>query len=280
MQQRSSLSPSLPPISPDSPVLQHSDSFRLTLSAFEQTFHLHLHPNPHLLHPSARINYYKNGPDGKAVLDRVEPLLRSDVKAYWGDVVHPDASHGRLREDTIGGLLYSNTRPSGWARIMIHHQGDVGAGIPPVFEGAFSTGGVVYHVMTEENYLRTKLIRDPDVISAVDDQSSSLVIYRDKDIMTHDEEAAQLPPFDLPVAPSFPEPNHEVHTCSHDDLDWNVDSSLNPTLRKPAPPSWFERLGLKDDLGPIGVNVSNWIKRDDVAGSPMNTKSVTLLGNS
>src|SRR4051794_24486962 len=36
--------------------LEHSDSFRLTISAFNETFHLHLRPNDDLIHPSARIH--------------------------------------------------------------------------------------------------------------------------------------------------------------------------------------------------------------------------------
>ena len=82
--------------------LRFDDSFRLTLSAFDDIFHLHLRPNDHLIHPAARVSYYKLDSTGQSVLDREEPLLREDVKAYYGEVIAPHHTHNRLKEDTAG----------------------------------------------------------------------------------------------------------------------------------------------------------------------------------
>ena len=274
LQQRSHVPSSAPRIPPNSLVLQHFDSFRLILAVFDQTFHLHLHPNPHILHSSAHINYYTNGPNGETVLDRTEPLLRSSVKAYWGDVILPHLSHGRMREDSIGGLLNSESQPLGWARIMVHHQGDVDAGLPPVFEGAFSVNGDIHHVMTKENYLRTKHPLDPHIHQHTEDPSSSLVVFRDSDIMNPDEEI-EFRASGIPFSSSdyeldrFPMSEPNASSCSHDRLKWNSDPSLNPVLRQSKSPSWFDMLGFSVD-----DNISNLVKRDDVSGTTMNTKHV------
>ncbi|KAF8486694.1 Metallo-peptidase family M12-domain-containing protein [Gautieria morchelliformis] len=284
LQQRSHLPSSSPAVPPDSPLLQHSDSFRLTLSAFEQTFHLHLHPNPHIFHSSARINYYTNGPHGKAVLVRTEPLLRGNVKAYWGDVIHPDVSHRRMREDTAGGLVNSDAQPLGWARILVHDQGDVDAGLPPTFEGAFSINGDVHHVVTNDNYMRTKHPLDPHLLSHSEDPSSSLVVFRDSDIMSHGEEA-QFRESGIQSSSSdnrwdtVPTSDHPS-VCSHDRLDWNSDPGLNPVLRRPKPPTWFETLGFRDGEPAIPDNASAWYKRDDVAGATGNQNFADQIGQS
>ena len=273
LRQRAPVTSSSPAIPSDAPVLQHSDSFRVIFTAFDKTFHLHLRPNPHILHSSARINYYTNGPNGEAILDRTEPLLRNGVRAYWGEVMHPDVSHGRMREDSVGGLLNPENQPLGWARIMVHHQGDAHAGLPPVFEGAFSVNGDIHHVMTKDNYLRTKHPLDPHILQSAEDTSSSLVVFRDSDIMNHDEEsqfrASGIP---FPSSERFPVSSTTASTCSHDHLEWNSDPSLNPVLRQPKSPTWFDMLGFRDwDISADG-NASHWIKRDDVAGSTSNAK--------
>ncbi len=56
---------------------------------------------------------------------RTEPLLRESVKAYLGEVIDPQFSDVRLREDAAG-VAYSAFPEAelGWARIMIHDQGD------------------------------------------------------------------------------------------------------------------------------------------------------------
>lgn len=171
--------------------------------------------------------------------------------------------------------MNSQSQPLGWARIIVHHQGDIDAGISPIFEGAFSADGVVHHVMTKENYLRTKLSLDPLLLSPLEDRLSPLVIFRDSDIMDHDEEEA-LRRTGFPLSSwkdslgGSPVPDREAGICSHDHLAWNTDPWINPALRKSYPPTWYEKLGFRDD--PAGSNVSMWNKRDDVAGGTMNSK--------
>ncbi|KAL1940653.1 hypothetical protein VTO73DRAFT_8088 [Trametes versicolor] len=238
----------------DSPVLRHSDSFRLTLTAFDETFYLHLRPNDHLIHPAARINYYTTTPDGQSVLSRTEPIRRESVRAYWGEVIPEHASPDRLREDTAGVL----PRPSGqtelgWARITVYDQGD--ASKPPVFEGAFSVQGVIHHVMTKDNYLRTKHGLDPHIQVSQDDPDSNLVIWRDSDVMSAHEHTAATQGGGLGLATPVAE------SCGHDKMDFNTDDQR---LRRPDPPAytpWYDAFGF--------LRSANFTKRDDVAGGGM-----------
>ncbi|CDO74813.1 hypothetical protein BN946_scf185001.g61 [Trametes cinnabarina] len=241
----------------DSPVLRHSDSFRLTLSAYNETFYLHLRPNDHLIHPAARINYYTTTPDGQSVLSRTEPIVREAVRAYWGEVIPGHASPDRLREDTAGVLRGPPGQSGlGWARITVYDQGDANAGRPPVFEGAFSVDGVVHHIMTKDNYLRHKLSLDPHIQVAEDNPDSGLVIWRDLDVMTtHEHTAAQSMQPGLGLSALLAE------TCGHDRMDFNANHSV---LRRPIPPPitpWYDAFGF--------LRSANHSKRDDVAGGGM-----------
>lgn len=251
----------------DSPVLRHTDTFRLKLSAFDDTFHLHLRPNENLIHPAARIKYYTTTPSGEVVLSHTEPLLPESVKAYWGEVIDASMSDARLREDAAGVWPHLSSKPElGWARMMVHHQGDVAAGIPPHFEGAFSVNGVVHHVMSKENYLRNKLTLDPHVVDE-NSADSALVIFRDSDVMT---------PHEYRVAASGLDSSHlssPARTCAHDTLDFNTNPLVNPTLRKPMPAPvtpWYDPFDLLRANGTMR-------KRDDVAGGDYTTKFVILL---
>ncbi|KII86485.1 hypothetical protein PLICRDRAFT_44079 [Plicaturopsis crispa FD-325 SS-3] len=234
---------------PLSPTLLHSDSFRLTLSAFGSNFHLHLRPNDHLIHPSARITYYNTDPlTGENVLTHTEPLLRESVKAYLGEVVPAHLTGDRLREDAVG-----FRRPGadvGWARIVVHHQGDVDAGIAPVFEGAFAVHGVVHHVMTKDNYFRSKHPLDPEVVHPIDeDMGSPLVIWRDSDVMAAHEQV------DAVARPQ---------SCGHDHLPYNTDPLQNQALQKPFEAPWYDPLGISTFGGLAGND--SLVKRQDIAG--------------
>lgn len=192
-----------------------------------------------------------------------KPLLRSSVKAYWGEVIHADYSPDRLRADAAGVVVPSpNSDPSelGWARIMVHHQGDVDQGIAPSFEGAFSVNGNVHHVMTKDNYLRTKHSQDPDIAQPMDDTDSSLVIWRESDVMTPSEE--HLARTGQPFRADSPAPQ----TCGHDSLPFNTDPNLNVVLQKPLSADW------EDSLKRLGN--ATLLTRDDVVGDGMSTKCV------
>lgn len=245
----------------DAPVLRHTDSFRLKLAAFDDVFHLHLRPNEHLIHPAARINHYTTGPDGKSVFSHAEPLLPESVRVYWGEVVDPDATADRLREDAAGVW----PRPAGkselgWARITVHDHGDISKA--PIFEGAFSVNGDVHHITTKDRYLRTKHHMDPHLhfIDAGDD--IELVIWRDSDVMTPHELNAALGLDNGPI------PTQPPRTCAHDTLSYNTDPLENPALRRPLEPSWYDPFGFLDTYG---IN-SSLTRRDDVAGGGVSTK--------
>ncbi|KAF7319827.1 Zinc metalloprotease [Mycena kentingensis (nom. inval.)] len=248
------------PLLPRSTTLRFDDSFRLTLDAFDEVFHLHLRPNEHLIHPAARVKYVSLGPDGSSVT-RTKPLLRESVKAYLGEVVHPEHTEQRMREDAAGVVPAPHPAELGWARIMVHHQGDIDAGRAPVFEGAFSSNGIVYHVATKDNYHRNKRPLDPDAES-FDIVDSELVIWRESDIMTAEEELiahGHLPP---PVP----------QTCGHDKLAFNTDPAQNPILVKQQDPAqWFD-----SPFNLFGTN--NISRRDDVVGTGMGTNFVNNIG--
>jgi hypothetical protein len=258
-----------------STILRHTDSFRLTISAFNDDFHLHLRPNDHLIHPSARINYYHTGPNGQNILSHTEPLLRESVKAYWGEVIPFHHSASRMREDTAG----VSPRPSGkselgWARIMVHHQGDVVQGIPPIFEGAFSVNGVIHHIMTKENYLRHKLTLDPELFSPLNDPDSHLVIWRDSDIMSpHEEQLAYISGIIDGSLPSNYRPTGP-QTCGHDNLPFNTDPLENPALRIATPKPWYDPFGVLD----ISFRNESFFKRDDVAGGGTGSNFASSIG--
>ncbi|KAH8120727.1 Metallo-peptidase family M12-domain-containing protein [Phellopilus nigrolimitatus] len=247
----------------NSPTLFHSDSFRLTFSAFDDVFHLHLRPNDHLIHPAARINYYKNGPGGRQVLDRSVPLLRESVRVYWGEVVAAEHSPERMREDAAGVLPRPSRQPGkelGWARIIVHSQGDAARGLAPVFEGAFEVDGVTHHVQTRENYLRNKLAPDPALVDGGNDPDARLVIWRDSDVLPHVEET-----------------RGGSQRCSHDTHEFNTDPWRNPVLRRPpAPPAWYDPLGMLSETA-TWAN-SSLAKRDDVAGGGSSNTFESSIG--
>ena len=279
-------------VAPDSTTLHHSDSFRLTLTAFGETFHLHLRPNDQLVHPSARIVYYDTNPAGQSVLSHTEPLVPSSIKAYWGEVVPSHASEERMRTDAA--RAHSPGDVLGWARITVHDQGDARAGRPPVFEGAFSVRGINHHVITRDSYLRNRDALDPHPLtrhqspenlepeseseseSDLDldlDLDSGLVIWRDSDVMDPWEEHAALTgvPVDFLRERRSLGSESEAVRCGHDALPWNSDPVLNPVLRQSKAGSWYN--GFESVI--YGSTFTELLmKRDDIAGSGMNTKSV------
>lgn len=181
-----------------------------------------------------------------------KPLLRESVKAYLGEVVAGYHSATRLREDAARYFPQDHPAVLGWARIMVHHQGDSTRNVLPRFEGAFSADGVIHHIMTKDNYLRMKHPLDPDVSQPLDDSDDSLVIWRDSDVMTPEEERIAITRSASAERPSMPQ------TCGHDRLEFNIPSQ-NPILKET--PTWFSH--------PIGPWSNQSLhRRDDVgAGS-------------
>ena len=231
------------------------------MSAFDETFHLHLRPNNDLIHPAARIHYYTTTPEGKDVLSHTVPLLRDSVKAYLGEVIAPHHSPARMREDTAGAVPRPHSATLGWARIMVHHQGNANLGRAPIFEGAFSANGNIYHIMTKDNYMRHKLDLDADLDEDVDESDENLVIWRESDVMTVAEEHLAKTGKAYPVE-GVPQPQ----SCGHDRLQYN-DPSQHPILSRPSGLSWTEQL-----LRPL-INDTIY-RRDDAptGGSTMSSK--------
>ena len=265
-------------VPPVSTTLHHSDSFRLTLTAFGETFHLHLRPNDQLVHPSARIVLYDTNSAGQSVLSHSEPLLPSSIKAYWGEVVPAHASAKRMRADAAR-ALHSAGDVLGWARITVHDQGNARAGRPPVFEGAFSVRGINHHVITRDSYLRNRGALDPHPLiprlSPEDIESESdgaLVIWRDSDVMDPGEEHAarmSVPVDHLREGRSLGTES-ELAWCGHDALSWNSDPALNPVLQQSKANSWYNSFGSMVYGNPFSELL---MKRDDIAGTGMSTKS-------
>ncbi|KAJ7585607.1 Metallo-peptidase family M12-domain-containing protein [Mycena floridula] len=259
--------------SSDDTSLRHSDSFRLTLTAFDTTFHLHLFPNDELVHPDARIKYYTVDPlTGLTKIETV-PLLREDVRAYWGHVIHPEYSEERMREDVAGKVhMDEQGKVLGWARIMVHEfdgdddEGRVGAGKassrhPPIYEGAFSFDGITHHISTLENYLRHKHPLDAELPTPLEEIDGGLVIWRDSD------------QFDVSDSETRTGSGRETGTtCAHDTLAYNTNPRQNPILRPPPViPTW-------NILDPALFG-SSFDKRDDVAGNGMTSNFAGSIGN-
>ncbi|KAF8599275.1 hypothetical protein BDV93DRAFT_526223 [Ceratobasidium sp. AG-I] len=256
----------------ESPTLRHSDSLRLTIAAFGRTHRLHLRPNNELIHPAARITHLD--PDGSVL--RTTPLLRSSIHVFEGAVVDEAWSPHRLREDAAGGVSrpWGDVAPGelGWARIIVHHQGDPSLGIAPVYEGAFSVLGETYHILTRDNYIRTRGPLDAHPHAEVDELDSGLVIFRDADM-------------EKPIAA-------EGETCSHDGLAFNADIS-HPVMRagrqgqtvQKAPAysgaAWYDPLGLFDAPEPVPrIDLDLGLrKREDIAGSNSTSNFADQIGN-
>ncbi|QRV91685.1 Zinc metalloprotease [Ceratobasidium sp. AG-Ba] len=191
----------------ESPRLRHTDSVRLTLAAFGRTHRLHLRPNNELLHPAAKITHL--GPDGSVISST--PLLRSSILAFEGAVVDESWSTHRLREEPVSRPWGEISEGElGWARIIVHDQGDPELGIPPVYEGAFFDLGDVYHILTRENYVRTHR-SDAHPHSDFGELDGHLVIFRDSDM-------------EKPSAQSMTAPE----SCSHDALPFKLTSTPTP----------------------------------------------------
>lgn len=170
-----------------------------------ETVHLHLAPNEHLIHPQARITTY--AADGRVLSS--EPIRADDHRVYTGDVIVGDAaSQQRLAEDQVGGLWYApgterECGVRGRTSIAVHADGG-----EPVFEGMFVLDGQVYHVVTREDYERHWTADEPVVVGGSADQR--MVIFLEGD---RDEAGAASPPT----------PPH--HGCSHDRLAYNNDTA-------------------------------------------------------
>ncbi|KAG8897804.1 hypothetical protein FRB99_007917 [Tulasnella sp. 403] len=235
--------------------LLHTDSIRLSVRAFDETFHLHLKPNTDLIHPSARINYYDH--DGR--ITHTEPLLASDYKIFHGDVVSDDRTYQRLREDFAGGLA-SPAPELGWARIIVHDEAD---GVQPIYEGVFTVRGQRYHIQTQTNYLRNRHPVDPSLV----DPDHPLVIFRDSDILSDDDHST-------------------ARSCAHDKLRYNTDDALNPVLaygtalRSSSRSPWYDpRLPSTSLTDPLALDARHVKRQNDMGGGNVTSNFIDRIGS-
>ncbi|KAF9269036.1 zinc metalloprotease [Marasmius fiardii PR-910] len=244
--------------------LRYDDSFRLILSAFDHTFHLHLSPNNYLVHPTARITYYDQHPDTGETITNSVPLLRESVRAYQGYVIPSEHTEDCRLEDIAGVREGWSSYPElGWARITVFEHEE---GAPMIYEGAFSVNGVIHHITTKENYHRVKRPTDPDVQNLDD----LLIIWRDSDIMSEEEHSG------LTGQPSSFPRHSEPHTCGHDRLEYNVDPMLNNALRQSYNPSLWPHLWPRDDIAGGGTG-SNFVDQiGQTRGCPTSQRIVYM----
>lgn len=196
-------------------MLRHDDSHRLRFDAYNQTFHLHLEPNDHLLHSEATMTVI--GQDG---LETISRLVPEEHKVYRGVVLSHDYSDQRFKEDISGvDRHFIDPRASGvlgWARVIVHDNN--------LFEGAFTVGMDTYHVRTVNNYLRTKQEADPLVPHPHDRHpdyaSSHMIVFRDSDTASH-QMLSNLQTRSLTAAAAE---NATSSECMSEKLDYNVDT--------------------------------------------------------
>jgi hypothetical protein len=186
-----------------------------------------------------------------------------------------------MREDTAGVLrsLDGNAAQQGsrgWARILVHSTGNAAAGIAPSFEGAFAADGIVHHVATRDAYVRRKHPRDPVFAFNAEEIDSGLVVWRDSDVMSRDEELEDAADVEEPWLPR----TASTQTCAHDTLPFNVNPGTNDILRKRVSAKDDDDTPWYDPLGLLGTSSNTSIsRRDDVAtgGSDMSNKWVLVI---
>ncbi|KDN36881.1 hypothetical protein K437DRAFT_271016 [Tilletiaria anomala UBC 951] len=176
--------------------IRHSDSFVLTLRAFNQTFKLHLEPNDELVHPDGITVRYSG--------ERTEWLSREEVRAYRGVVLHPAFSNRRRAEDEAGLWRRSGEGSGqdvgrdfadgimGHASILLHDDGTLN-GRQPSFEGMFSWTGNMHTIQTKDRYEASRQASDPRLEKRGLDGhvSTGLVVHRRSDRMSESEMRAR-----------------------------------------------------------------------------------------
>lgn len=100
--------------------LEHDDSFRLSLNAYNQTFYLHLEPNFDLFHPEAVIHHTGDGSEQR--------IQQEKILAYKGHAVRSFETDSRWMQEKAGVLEFDSkmdataTTQLGWARILVRHD--------------------------------------------------------------------------------------------------------------------------------------------------------------
>ncbi|RKP11794.1 hypothetical protein BJ684DRAFT_21630, partial [Piptocephalis cylindrospora] len=178
--------------------LQHDDAFRLSFTAYNQTFYLHMRPNHAILHPKAKVTMHGQGNENATV----KALTPQDFRIYRGvvyDKIHSDsrwkALTGRSPSRPASNPILEDLFPSfpshgllnasfpqthtmeeegeeedesfpgvlGWSRITVHHHRSLDTRDPGslVFEGSFTLGSELYHVKHADTWDIVRRHDDP-----------------------------------------------------------------------------------------------------------------------
>lgn len=181
-------------------------------------------------------------------------LDREDIRAFEGWVVneHEDLENW-VREEEAG-IVRPVDASAGWARVVLSTDEHAADDQPVRFQGAYSQDGELYTIHSTERYLQTREPLDPEPprLPTLRKRSASngsdeiaddyayppMVIVRDQDVLTPEEQSAMLAKRGLPQLPSPGAP-----TCSHDQLAFNTDPAhpvyINSEPVHNATSPWF-----------------------------------------
>lgn len=233
------------------------DRFILSLRGHEgRLVTLSLRPSANLV-PSGGVRSVQRWRDDATGEWRTseQVLEREVIRAYEGWVVRDDEDLERWIREEEAGVVRPVDASAGWARIVLTGNADKSTNDTPVrFQGAYSQDGELFTIHSTERYLQTRepLDPEPELLSVLrkrsgadNDTSSSydyeyppMVIVRDQDLLTLEQQAEALAKRGLAQPATSGAP-----TCSHDQLAFNTDPAhpvyLNsePTHNMTTP--WF-----------------------------------------
>lgn len=168
--------------------LQTTDSFRLTLNAYNKTFFLHLEPHDGFIHQDAEIVIWDD--NGKKRTEKLNPLVFkgtvvdeefTGTKFSW-DQVGMVGFHGEDEFDTSEGVV-------GEASIFVHQQGSSHDNPftkhNPIVQGVFTHKGETYNVKPINVYRRSKRSEDISIFShssrRPEHQDATMIVYKESD---------------------------------------------------------------------------------------------------
>ncbi|ORZ29383.1 Metallo-peptidase family M12B Reprolysin-like-domain-containing protein [Catenaria anguillulae PL171] len=185
------------------PAVHPDDHVRIQLQAFNRTFHLHLEPYKHLIHPDAQVEvHYGNG---RIV---TKPLV---ARVFKGHVVESPHASSEIKQWDQAGILgkwpVDGSSPAHWkhdwfvgdARVVVEHDGmsdhdELAQQYPattrrPIFHAHFSVNDERYTVSPIHAYNARRKPNDPEIapfkvrrsIGGPKAAEATMVIYRDSD---------------------------------------------------------------------------------------------------
>ncbi|KAI8987454.1 Metallo-peptidase family M12-domain-containing protein [Mycotypha africana] len=181
--------------------IDYDDILRLSFTAYNQTFYLHLEPNLDLFHPEAVTHHQELGISthlhpSRWLTQGTKSAQNNKILVYKGHVIHPAHTENTWYKDALGVLnsefypyphssssllpSFSYQQPQlGWARIIIRHDlMSRHKTEQTIVEGAFKVDNELYHIKSTSNY---RLVKRADDVGLADDHHSHMVIYRESD---------------------------------------------------------------------------------------------------